>query len=305
VKKKGGQESLPDWQQAMLQQHQLPSSYLAAAQYWFDPLLDAIALHQSGAKRPLLIAVNGSQGSGKSTLCAYLEVAMASKHQLGVITLSLDDFYHTRQHRFELSQSVHPLLLTRGVPGTHDIELLNTCLDQLLDDKRSEPVAVPRFDKAMDDRRPAWETIEKNIDVVLLEGWCLGARPQPLDELVEPVNNLERSEDPDGVWRNYVNTRLAREFVPLYKRVDQWVMLQAPGFDCVYRWRLEQEQKLVGSVGLGKRVMDDAAVSRFIQFYQRLTELCLSELPDRVHHLYPLDAERQIQGYFNPVEFGF
>ncbi|MEH6590787.1 MAG: hypothetical protein V7746_11040 [Halioglobus sp.] len=304
MKKKGDHDSLPDWQQAMLQQQQLPSSYLAAAQYWFDPLLDAIVSHHNGAGRPLLIAVTGSQGSGKSTLCAYLEVAMAAKHHLRVITLSLDDFYHTRQHRFELSQSVHPLLLTRGVPGTHDIALLNTCLDQLLDDKRNEPVVVPRFDKAMDDRRPASEAVEQGIDVILLEGWCLGVRPQPLDDLVEPVNHLERSEDPDGVWRNFVNTRVARDFVPLYGRVDQWVMLQAPSFDCVYRWRLEQERKLAGTGGRGKHVMDAEEVSRFIQFYQRLTGLCLSELPDRVHHLFPLDAERQVQGYLNPVEPG-
>jgi D-glycerate 3-kinase len=301
VNENGDQELLPDWQRGMLQQHQLPSSYLAAAQYWFDPLLDTIALHKSSAKRPLLIAVNGSQGSGKSTLCAYLEVAMAAKHQLGVITLSLDDFYHTRAHRFELSQNVHPLLLTRGVPGTHDIDLLHATLDQLLDTQRNGAVAVPRFDKAIDDRRPAWESVEQPIDVVLLEGWCLGARPQPLDDLVEPVNELERTEDPDGVWRNYVNTMIARDFVPLYARVDQWVMLQAPGFDCVYRWRLEQEQKLAGSIGRGNRIMNAAEVSRFIQFYQRLTELCLSELPARVHHLYPLDVERQVQGYLQPV----
>jgi D-glycerate 3-kinase len=78
-------------------------------------------------------------------------------------------------------------------------------------------------------------------------------------------------------------------------------MLQAPSFDCVYRWRLEQEQKLAGGIGRGNRIMNAAEVSRFIQFYQRLTELCLTELPARVHHLYPLDVERQVQGYLQPV----
>ncbi|MFC1579232.1 hypothetical protein ACFL3Y_02465 [Pseudomonadota bacterium] len=128
-------------------------------------------------------------------------------------------------------------------------------------------------------------------------GWCLGARPQAAAELAEAVNALERDEDPDGRWRGYVNAALSRDFPALYERVNYWVMLQAPSFDCVYRWRLEQEHKLANSTrGHSKGVMTDGEVARFIQFYQRLTEHCLASLPARVDYLYTLDSRRQITG---------
>ena len=167
-------------------------------------------------------------------------------------------------------------------------------------------VAIPRFDKAVDDRRPEarWGRITGGVDLVLLEGWCLGAVAQTAEQLIEPVNALERDEDPDGHWRSYVNAVLAREFEPLYQRVDQWVMLRAPSFGCVYRWRMEQEQKLAGNTTVGEphRIMDAAQLSRFIQYYQRLTDHCLERLPAQVHHLYALDERRQVTVYSQPMK---
>jgi len=297
-------DELSQRQEQLLQHHKLDPSYLVSAQYWFDPLGDACVAHQISAGRPILVAVNGSQGSGKSTLCAYLEMAIAAKHQLRVVTLSLDDFYYTREHRINLSQEVHPLLATRGVPGTHDMGLLASTLDALLDPARSSIVEIPRFDKARDDRFGEWQQQEQPVDIVLLEGWCLGVRPQPIDQLVEPVNVLEKEEDPDGLWRNHVNAEIVRAFLPLYARVDRWIMLQAPGFDCVYQWRLEQEQKLADAQGStrGKRVMNPDQLARFIQFYQRLTEACLKELPGYVHHLYLLDEQRGVKAVEHRTE---
>jgi len=196
------------------------------------------------------------------------------------------------------------LLATRGVPGTHDMTLLNHTLDALLDPAATGPVAIPRFDKAVDDRRPDAQLhqVSGGVDLVLLEGWCMGAVAQAAELLEQPVNALERDEDPDGHWRSYVNTVLAREFEPLYRRVDQWVMLRAPSFGCVYRWRMEQEQKLAASAAAGAadRIMDAAQVSRFIQYYQRLTDHCLEQLPERIHHLYALNERRQVTAYSQP-----
>ena len=286
-----------NWQEELLRRHRLSPSYLATAQYWFDPLADALVAQQNKAGRPILVALNGSQGSGKSTLCAYLEMAIANEYQGRALTLSLDDFYYPHKHRQTLGREIHPLLATRGVPGTHDIALLNSTLDGLLDANRQKPVDIPRFDKATDNRRPQWQRQTDAVDIVLLEGWCLGVRPQAVEELVEPVNALERNEDSDGTWRNYVNQALAREFVPLYRRVDQWLMLQAPDFGCVFRWRLEQEQKLARTrVGKqSKGIMNEEQVARFIQFYQRLTELGLRQLPANVDHLLMLDEERRVK----------
>jgi D-glycerate 3-kinase len=165
-------------------------------------------------------------------------------------------------------------------------------------------VSIPRFDKANDDRRnpSEWDIVTTPSQVVLLEGWCLGATPQSRADLAEPVNTLEREEDPQGCWRGYVNDALTREHLPLYNTVDQWIMLQAPSFDCVFEWRREQEQKLAAILApaQAKRLMSDEEIRRFIQFYERLTRHCLRELPGRVDHLFTLDKHRRITAYRSP-----
>jgi D-glycerate 3-kinase len=293
------------WEKTFLEQHQLTAAYLQDAQRWFAPLAEALAKHHCGAgsagapaaDEARIVGFNGSQGSGKTTVCAYLCALLQAEYGLRAIALSLDDFYLTRHARRELGAAVHPLLATRGVPGTHDIALLNATLDALLALDEGAVVSVPRFDKARDDRRPPadWERVEGRLDLVLLEGWCLGVRPQPTARLLRPVNALESAEDPDAFWREYVNNSLRRDFLPLYKRIDCWVMLQAPSFDCVYRWRLEQEQKLAKvACGAQPAVMSEPQIARFIQHYQRLTEHGLATLPAGVDYLYTLDERRRI-----------
>lgn len=290
--------ALAGWQEALLERHQLDPVYLDYAQQWFAPLGRRLMMHQSGANRSLVVGINGCQGSGKSTACDYLRTHLMAEHGRRVVTLSLDDFYLTRHERQALGRWVHPLLATRGVPGTHDLDLLRVTLDALTDRSDSRPVAIPRFDKAVDDRLPEddWERVSAGVDMVLLEGWCLGALPQTAQELAEPVNALERAEDPDGRWRTYSNRVLERDFLSLYPRIDHWVMLLAPSFDCVYRWRLEQEQKLAARADAGgaERIMNETEVARFIQYFERLTRQCLEQLPARVDDLFRLDAGRRV-----------
>jgi D-glycerate 3-kinase len=247
------------------------------------------------------VALNGCQGSGKTTICDFLCAALAEQHGLHAVALSLDDFYLTRAQRQALAVEVHPLLQTRGVPGTHDMSLLRRTLEQLLYAQRRESLAIPRFDKATDDRRPPSEQdiVATPMQLVILEGWCLGAAPQTPDVLSRAVNSLESTEDPAGLWRGYSNDILLREFQPLYTLVDQWIMLHAPSFDCVFQWRQEQEQKLAATqpAGQASRLMDDRALRRFIQHYERFTRQCLDTLPHRVNHLYNLNEQRQITAY--------
>jgi D-glycerate 3-kinase len=249
----------------------------------------------------MLVALNGCQGSGKTTVADFLCASLAAEHSLHTVSLSLDDFYLTRAERETLAISVHPLLQTRGVPGTHDITLLRQTLAQLLDPEPGATVAIPRFDKAVDDRRPACDrdSITTPVDLVLLEGWCLGALPQAPEVLALPVNVLERDEDAAGRWRGYSNDILRREFLPLYTLVDTWIMLCAPTFDCVFAWRREQERKLAATLApeQAATLMDDAALRRFIQHYERFTRQCLETLPGSVHHLFQLNAAREITAY--------
>lgn len=291
----------PTWQTALLQRHQLGTAYLDSAQQWFYPLAQKLAAYQRVADRPILVAVNGCQGSGKTTLCDYLCTTLIEDQRLDSVALSLDDFYLTRTERQALAASVHPLLATRGVPGTHDMELLSATLAGLLGRNFDQPISIPRFDKVADDRLPiaAWTRIEAPVQVVLLEGWCLGASPAPADTLAGPVNALERDEDPQGQWRAYINEILEREFLTLYTLVDQWIMLCAPSFDCVFEWRREQERKLAATVPPEQAgdLMSDTALHRFIQHYERLTRHCLDALPANVDHLFILNEQREVMDY--------
>lgn len=292
---------LPAWQRDFLQRHRLDGVYLDAAVQWFSPLARALAEHQSGAKRPVLVALNGCQGSGKTTVSDFLCTSLAAEHGLHAVALSLDDFYFTGDERRALAASVHPLLSTRGVPGTHDMALLRQTLDALLATTRGERVAIPRFNKAVDDRHhpSQWDRITTPVDLVLLEGWCLGALPQAQELLSQPLNPLEQYEDPDARWRGYSNAVLDSEFRPLYALVDQWIMLRAPSFDCVFEWRQEQERKLAAALPApqASRLMDDAALRRFIQHYERITRHCLKTLPDRTDHLFALNKHRRVTAY--------
>ena len=284
------------WERAWLAAEGLPEDYAALAARYFAPLAERIAAQYRERGAPLLVGVNGSQGSGKSTCCAWLVQALREEHGLSAVALSLDDFYLTYAERQLLGRTVHPLLATRGVPGTHDIELLRATLGALMGQESTRVVRVPRFDKARDDRAPAeaWDRVAAPVAAVLLEGWCLGARPEAPAALAAPVNALEADEDPDGRWRRYVNNALRDGFPPLHAAVDYWVMLRAPSFACVYRWRLEQERKLRAKAGAGTAVMDDAGVARFVQYFERLTRHCLAELPGHMDVIFTLDNDRQI-----------
>lgn len=299
-----------NWQQQFLARHQLSESYLLSAHKWFDPLVNAIAVRQNGARKPLVIGVNGCQGSGKSTLCDYISEALTHSHQLSAIAVSLDDFYLTRAERIELSQTIHPLFLTRGVPGTHDHSLLLNTLRALQgkgsDSVQSTDVRVPRFDKARDDRASPvdWERVAAPVDVILLEGWCLGATAQPAEALRTPVNALEAEEDPEGIWRGYSNSTLNIHFPSLYAEIDSWVMLAAPSFEAVLGWRSEQEQKLFHRRESASDPqndtayrMDRQALEHFVNHFERITRHCLNELPAKVHYLYQLDGQRNIIEY--------
>jgi D-glycerate 3-kinase len=284
----------------------LGNAFLQTTQTWFTPLAHTIAAQQQRANRPILVALNGCQGSGKTTVADFLRASLAAEHSLHTVSLSLDDFYLTRTQREKLATSVHPLLKTRGVPGTHDMVLLRHTLEHLLHAQHGAAVVIPRFDKAVDDRRAPrdWDSVTPPVQVVLLEGWCFGALPQAPAVLSPPVNSLEHTEDADGHWRQFSNEILRTAFLPLYTLVDEWIMLRAPTFDCVLAWRREQEHKLAATLPpeQAAMLMDDTALRRFIQHYERLTRQCLEALPDNVHHLFELNGARAITAYTHRPE---
>nr|WP_245824929.1 AAA family ATPase [Sphingomonas azotifigens] len=246
--------------------------------------------------RPLVLGLCGAQGSGKSTLAD----ALAARFP-GAVTLSIDDLYRTRAEREQLAATVHPLLLTRGVPGTHDVALGLATLAAL---DRGEAVPLPRFAKENDDRvDPAlWPVAPAGCPLVIFEGWCVGARPQPEAALAEPINALERERDADGVWRRHANAALAGAYQLLFDRIDLLALLRAPDWDQVYAWRKQQEDALRRSGARGAGVMDDDQLRFFVSHYERLTRHILAEMPDRADWTFHLDADRRCTAWTGPRE---
>ncbi len=241
---------------------------------------------------PLVVGINGAQGAGKSTLFNLLEVILTDGFGLKVVGFSIDDLYKTHKERVELSDTIHPLLRTRGVPGTHDVALGVEILNSLKNSTDNTVTKIPVFDKSTDDRCEAsvWQEWTGPADVIVLEGWCVGADPQSAAALEAPVNSLEAEKDPNGAWRAYVNAQLAGPYRELFSMIDVLIMLKVPSMDAVFEWRSLQEKKLAERVKYiydtrqpteHLRIMDEEQIKCFIQHYERLTQHMLEEMPSR------------------------
>lgn len=257
-------------------------------------LLDHYAGRIARSRRPYLMGLSGLQGSGKSTLARVIKT-QAEVRGIATEVLSLDDFYYSRAEREMLAKEVHPLLRTRGVPGTHEIELLLSVLAGLRKASDKLPVPYPRFDKGRDTRLPPsrWPKVTRPPKLIILEGWALGIRPQSAAALNAPVNELERKEDPDGTWRRWVNKQL-RGYQPLWRKLDALIVLQAPNWDVVRRWRSEQEEVLIARHA--PLAMDAKAMERFLAHFERLSRHALATLPQLADSWVEYDTERHVTG---------
>jgi D-glycerate 3-kinase len=257
-------------------------------------LLDQYAGRIARSRRPYILGLSGLQGSGKSTLARVMK-AQAEARGWATEVLSLDDFYYARSDREALAKDVHPLLRSRGVPGTHEIELMMSVLAALPQASDKLPVTHPRFDKGRDTRfSPSrWPRVTRPPKLVIVEGWALGIRPQLQAALARPVNELERKEDPDGSWRNWVNKQL-RGYQPLWRKFDALIVLQAPSWEIVRRWRGEQEQDLLARHA--PLAMDASALERFLAHFERLSRHALATLPALADTCVEYDDDRHVTG---------
>jgi len=279
-----------------LREHHLPDEYrqLAAA-YWL-PLSNRLAAKFDD--HTLVVGINGAQGSGKSTMAAALSMLLGELHGLKTVVLSIDDLYLTRAERSEVAHALHPMFQTRGVPGTHDVRLGMALISALKAAGGQSDIAIPRFDKAADDRMPeaGWPHHLGAVDIILFEGWCVGTTAEPAAQLEQPVNALEAGEDDLGIWRRHVNACLGGGYQELNAMIDLLLLLRAPDFATVYAWRGLQEDKLRAAMPAGTQLMDERALSRFIQHYERLTRHNLATLPELADVVFNLDERHCING---------
>jgi D-glycerate 3-kinase len=283
---------------ARIEAQQLPVSFIDIIEQWYWPMARYIAGQHEATAGALLVSVNGAQGAGKTTLTSFLRLLLQAAWGLSTADVSLDDFYLTRAERQFLGAHVHPLLATRGVPGTHDLGLAQVTLAGLRHCSAQQPCAIPRFDKALDDRCPPadWTRIAEPVDVILFEGWCNHAPLSSAADLVAPINALEESEDPLGIWRRYVNEKLQHYHTQLFNQADLLIHLAIPRFEVVLGWRQLQEDKLAASSADARRVMTAVQVQRFIQHYERISRGCLAHLPELADVVLSIDAAHNIDG---------
>lgn len=287
--------SLEQTVSALIQQEGLPDSYAETVEKTILPLADRICALHDTEKQPIVVGIHGAQGTGKSTLTLFLREILLRHRNRATANFSLDDIYLTRAEREDLAERIHPLFKTRGVPGTHDVALGQQVLHRLRSAAPEGATPIPAFDKSRDDRVPRdqWPVFGGRAEVILLEGWCLDGRPEKDSALAEPMNRLEENEDPDGVWRRYVNDQLEGEYRQFFDEIDYLVMLKAPSMECVLEWRRLQEQKLAKKIrnapkrgelhanAQDLRIMTDDEVGRFVMHYERVTRACLAEMPVR------------------------
>jgi len=249
-------------------------------------------------KKTLLLGLAGGQGTGKTTISTLLRLVLIKYFKLRVFKISIDDFYKTRKERILLSKNKHPLLLIRGVPGTHDIQLMIN-LFRKVKKNTFRSINVPKFDKSIDDRckKNSWFKLKKKPDILILEGWCVGAKPENDKSLNRPINVLEKNADNKKIWRSYVNNQLKLKYSKLFDQLDSLLYLKAKNFKLLKRWRLKQEKKLKMKSGTKKnsKIMNEKEVEIFMMTYQRITQNMFKYTPKYSSAVIDLNENHQIK----------
>lgn len=262
------------------------------AESYYRMLFEIATGLASSNEKLLIVGVAGSQGSGKSTLAKLLATVLERVYEKNSLVMSVDDFYLTREQRQTLAADVHPMLATRGVPGTHDVALMQKVIDDLKNGRNTE---VPHFDKAEDDRGGFTPVVSQDLSILIFEGWCWGAMPAEAGELDEPINDLEREEDADGRWRRYVDEQLSvGGYQEVFAEAHTCLFLSVPDMEAVVRWRWQQEQRLAERNTVGSRIMSEPEVRRFIMYYERITRRMLSKMPASANMTLYLDDQHRI-----------
>lgn len=246
-------------------------------------------------KKTKVIGLTGGQGTGKSTISKILKIILKEAYKLETVIFSIDDFYKTLQERKEMSKKINSLFLTRGVPGTHDTQMLFQCIKNLKKDNFKK-FNIPKFDKSIDNRssKDKWLKVKIKPNIVIFEGWCVGAIAQKNKDLNLPINKLEKQEDIKKIWRRKVNSELKKNYKKIFNLIDKLIFLKVPSFKYVFKWRLLQEKKL-RVTGKGNKTMTDKQVKKFVMYYERITKHMLKTLSKKASTVISIDNKHRLK----------
>ncbi len=265
-------------------------SFLIPLCFWISKKVDK--------KRPYFVGLAGGQGTGKTTSSSLIKIILTKYFKFKVFKISIDDFYKTRKERIRLSKRVHPMLLTRGVPGTHDINMMLNFFKKVKS-KKFKRLKLPTFNKAIDDRfnKKKWYDLKERPDVIIFEGWCVGAKAEKNNTLSKTINLIEKNKDKKKIWRKYVNQQLKSKYKNLYSQLNCLIYLRAKNFSLLQKWRLKQERKLLLSSKKNSKlkIMNKEDVLSFMQTYQRVTQNMFKNMPKYASIILNLNSNHQIK----------
>ena len=256
---------------------------------FYLPISKMIKDEYEKKKKTKIIGLTGGQGTGKSTISIILKIILKEAYNLETVIFSIDDFYKTLNERETMSKKISDLFLTRGVPGTHDTKMLLQCIKNLKNNNFKK-MNIPKFDKSIDNRlsKSNWLQVKKKPNIVIFEGWCVGASAQKNKDLISPINKLEKYKDKKKIWRQKVNLKLRKEYKKIFDLIDKLIFLKVPSFKYVLKWRLLQEKKL-RITRKGNKTMTDKQVENFIMYYERITKHMLKTLPKEADTVISID----------------
>ena len=253
---------------------------------------------KANVKKPYFVGLAGGQGTGKTTISSLIKIILTKHFKLKVFRISIDDFYKTRKERINLSKRVHPMLITRGVPGTHDIKMMLSFFKKVKS-KKFKSLKLPKFNKATDDRfsEKNWYNLNNKPDVIIFEGWCVGAKPENSNTLKKTINSMERERDKKQIWRKYVNQQLKSNYKSLNSQLNCLIYLKAKNFILLQKWRLKQERKLWfnSKKKSNLKIMDKGDVINFMQTYQRITQNMFKKMPKYASIILNLNSNHQFK----------
>ena len=265
-------------------------SFLIPLCFWISKKADK--------KKPYFVGLAGGQGTGKTTISSLIKIILIKYFKLKVFRISIDDFYKTRKERISLSKRVHPMLLTRGVPGTHDINMMLSFFKKVKS-KKFKRLKLPTFNKAIDDRsnKKHWYELNEKPDVIIFEGWCVGAKSETNNTLKKTINSMEKAKDQKKIWRKYVNYQLKSKYKNLYSQLNCLIYLKAKNFNLLQKWRLKQERKLwiKSKMKSNSKIMNKDDVINFMQTYQRITQNMFRYMPKYASIILNLNTNHQIK----------
>ena len=250
-------------------------------------------------ERTLFLGLSGGQGSGKTTITGILKIILKKYFKRKIKTVSIDDFYKTLRERKNMSKKIHPLFKTRGVPGTHDTSSIKNFFIKIKK-KRFKKFKIPKFAKNLDDRlkKKYWYNVNERPEIVILEGWCVGAKSQSQSLIKKPINDLEKSEDKQMIWRKHVNHKLKNDYKKIFSKIDHFIFIKIPNFKVVFKWRFLQESKLRKNSHLNNKTMSYNEIKRFIMFYERITLQMIKDLSKSASMLMMLKKNQEVKKIF-------